>query len=470
MAQASSTVALARADAAPNRISLPLLRVQERRLLLSVVDGLLVGALLVFGYDVWKAGVHPGANNMASMPWAWVLGGAGGWLLISWLAGAYDLEVADGLRSSAKRTMLVGFVGALSAFAAYWVFLKTYPRPALAFVVFAAPIGVLLWRSLYALAISRPASATRILVVGGQDAYDQLLQATATRDNYYRIVGSVEAEDLSGDGRSCLDDWIARTGAHRIVVAPRTRLTTSIVMALTKAIECGLEVDDFNAAYEEISEKLAVEHVGDQWLASLPTRSHGSTYEEMLMRAMDVLGAAVGLLLTGLAFPFIALAIKLTSSGPICYAQHRLGRTGRVFTIYKFRSMHLEAEKSGAQWAGHCDPRVTRVGAFLRRSHLDELPQFWNVLKGDMSLVGPRPERPEFTETLSEQIPFYRLRLSARPGLTGLKQIKVGYAASVEEHLEVLRHDLYYLKHRSPALNLNIIARTLGSVFGRDGR
>jgi lipopolysaccharide/colanic/teichoic acid biosynthesis glycosyltransferase len=132
--------------------------------------------------------------------------------------------------------------------------------------------------------------------------------------------------------------------------------------------------------------------------------------------------------------------------------------------------MRQDAEPNGARWANQEDDRATRVGRVLRKTHLDELPQFWNVLRGDMSLVGPRPERREFTDRLSAEVPFYGLRLTVRPGLTGLKQIKVGYAASPEEHLEVLRHDLYYIKHRSLALNILIMARTLGSIVGMDGR
>ncbi|MBV9281396.1 MAG: sugar transferase, partial [Chloroflexi bacterium] len=232
----------------------------------------------------------------------------------------------------------------------------------------------------------------------------------------------------------------------------------------------GIEVVDFAAAYEEIAGKVAVDHAGDFWLAALPTCLKTSSLEEVSMRCLDVVGAAVGLTLTCLLAPFIGAAIFLESGGPIIYRQERLGRAGKAFTILKFRSMRHDAEAAGARWATWRDGRATRVGRFLRATHLDELPQFWNVLRGDMSLVGPRPERQEFTDQLARTIPFYRLRLSVRPGLTGLKQIRVGYASSMEEHLEVLRHDLYYIKHRSLVLNLLIMARTLGSVLGMDGR
>jgi lipopolysaccharide/colanic/teichoic acid biosynthesis glycosyltransferase len=188
------------------------------------------------------------------------------------------------------------------------------------------------------------------------------------------------------------------------------------------------------------------------------------------MRLLDVFGAVAGLVVTALTAPIIGIVIFIESGRPIIYRQVRLGRGGRPFTMYKFRSMRTDAESGGERWAERTDARTTRMGRFLRRTHLDELPQFWNILRGDMSLVGPRPERPAFTNSLADTIPFYRLRLAIRPGLTGLKQIRLGYAATAEEHLEVLRHDLYYIKHRSIALNLLIIARTVGSVLGLTGR
>jgi exopolysaccharide biosynthesis polyprenyl glycosylphosphotransferase len=474
LAQATGALSRPRAGTATNRISLPLLRIQERRLLLAMIDSLIALGALMAAYDVWKAGAHPAADNMATMPWAWVIGGATSWLAISWLSGAYDLGVADRLQSAAKRTLTITLFAGIEGFAAYWAFLKTYPRPALAFALVAVPATVLAWRAFYSSFLRRPASATRVLVLGSEDTYQDLISLTGPNEDYYRIVGFVKPDGANksgglGDVRS-LTEITRRTGAHRIVVAPRIQLTSAVVASLTSVIERGVEVFDFNSAYEEMAGKVAVDHVGDHWLASLPTRPKSSSFEEIAMRALDVVGAAAGLLITAVLLPVLALAIRLGSRGPVFYSQERLGRGGRPFTIFKFRSMAQDAEATGAQWAGDEDPRITRFGHLLRGTHLDELPQFWNILRGEMSLVGPRPERPEFTETLSGEIPFYRLRLSVRPGLTGLKQIKVGYASSIEEHLEVLRHDLYYLKHRSLALNVAIVARTLGSVVGLEGR
>ncbi|HEX6509921.1 MAG TPA: sugar transferase [Chloroflexota bacterium] len=457
-----------------NRISIPFFRVQERRLLLGFVDALVAAGWLWGGYQLWKVHPHVADPRLNHVPWDWIVGGTLAWLIVSWLAGAYELDTADRFWSASRATLSVGIVISLAAFVAYGLFLKTIPRPALVLALVGTPATVLTWRGLYAAALRRPANAMRLLMVGNESLCETLVDAAQRQQSYYRIIGFVSERPGSGQYYlGTVDELSALTRryrVHRIVVAPRQTLSHELVATLSGAIEQGLEVIDFNSAYEQIAEKVAVEHAGDYWLAALPTCPSTSSLEELAMRLLDVAGSVVGLALTAALAPFIAAAIYLESRGPILYKQVRLGRGGQPFTIVKFRSMRSDAETLGAKWAVKRDARTTRVGRFLRSTHLDELPQFWNVLRGDMSLVGPRPERPSFTDELAEVIPFYRLRLAVRPGLTGLKQIKFGYAATAEEHLEVLRHDLYYIKRRSLALNLLILARTVASVLGMDGR
>jgi exopolysaccharide biosynthesis polyprenyl glycosylphosphotransferase len=191
----------------------------------------------------------------------------------------------------------------------------------------------------------------------------------------------------------------------------------------------------------------------------------------MVKRTMDVALAFTALVLSLPPMAIVACAIRLDSKGPILFRQQRVGERGRVFVLKKFRSMTVDAERDGPVWATARDPRVTRVGRWLRRSRLDELPQFWNVLAGDMSFVGPRPERPEFVETLQREIPFYRGRHSVRPGITGWAQVRHPYAASVEDSMEKLQYDLYYIKNLSPLLDLVVLLSTLQVVlFGRGAR
>jgi lipopolysaccharide/colanic/teichoic acid biosynthesis glycosyltransferase len=196
-----------------------------------------------------------------------------------------------------------------------------------------------------------------------------------------------------------------------------------------------------------------------------------SGFYDLAKRLVDVLGGIVGLVVLVLFYPFLALAILLDSGFPIFYSQHRLGRGGSRFRIYKFRSMHNHApNEETMRITAENDPRVTRVGNFLRKTRLDELPQFWNVLRGDMSLVGPRAEIPELVAEYQRQIPFYRARLLAKPGLTGWAQINYGYVASVTETSVKLEYDLYYIKHRTISMDVQIILRTIGTVVRRTGR
>ena len=191
--------------------------------------------------------------------------------------------------------------------------------------------------------------------------------------------------------------------------------------------------------------------------------------QQIMRRLVSTLAAAVGLLLFAPFLPFVMLAVRLSSPGPIFFKQTRVGLGGRTFEVVKFRTMRTDAEASGAKWASKNDPRVTRIGGFMRKTRLDEVPQLWNVLRGDMGFVGPRPERPEFVPWLSEQIPYFDLRHMIRPGLTGWAQVRYGYGATLAEAREKLEYDLYYIKHMSLGLDLLIMFETVKTILRRRG-
>jgi exopolysaccharide biosynthesis polyprenyl glycosylphosphotransferase len=217
--------------------------------------------------------------------------------------------------------------------------------------------------------------------------------------------------------------------------------------------------------------RVAVEHVGNNWFVVLPIDGVSAFSPFMLLKRLaDVIVSVLGLAFLLVLLPFVALAIYLESPGPIFYSQERVGRAGRIFQLIKLRSMVHDAEQDGQpRWAEENDERVTWVGRFLRRTRLDELPQCLNVLRGEMSLVGPRPERPEFVAELQKSIPFYRSRLAARPGMTGWAQVNYHYGNSVEDALVKLQYDLYYLKHQSLYLDLLILLKTIGVVLSFQG-
>jgi sugar transferase (PEP-CTERM system associated) len=231
----------------------------------------------------------------------------------------------------------------------------------------------------------------------------------------------------------------------------------------------GVSFDHLASVYEEYTGKIAVDNLRPSWLI-FSSGFKKSRASSALKRAIDVVGAVVALTLAAPLILVVIVALKAISRGPVLYRQSRVGLLGRVFTIHKFRTMREDAEQvTGAVWASPNDPRITQVGRLLRRTRLDELPQLWNVLRGDMSLVGPRPERPEFVQDLSRKIPFYGQRHILRPGLTGWAQVKYTYAASVVDALEKLQYDLFYIKNMSVSLDMFILLLTIKTVIMRKG-
>jgi lipopolysaccharide/colanic/teichoic acid biosynthesis glycosyltransferase len=224
--------------------------------------------------------------------------------------------------------------------------------------------------------------------------------------------------------------------------------------------------------YEELLGRVPIHHLESDWvLRSFVDETRSDGLYELGKRLMDIIGSIVGLLIFIVLLPFVGLAILIESGMPILYWQERLGKGGKEFKIVKFRTMIQNAEKDGrAQMAGEKDPRITRVGNFLRVTRLDEFPQFWNVLRGEMSLTGPRAERAQWVATFQEEIPFYRARLLVKPGISGWAQVNYGYASNVEDTAIKLEYDLYYIKHRSMMMDIAIILRTISTVFGRKGR
>ncbi|MCS6771385.1 MAG: sugar transferase [Kiritimatiellae bacterium] len=238
------------------------------------------------------------------------------------------------------------------------------------------------------------------------------------------------------------------------------------VLRMLRPLRCsGIEMIDYVSLHEQLAQEIPIDHINDEWLMSAAMNS-SVIHIRKIKRILDFSVALVGLLVGAPIMALTALLIRLDSKGPILYRQQRAGLSGRIITVLKFRSMRTDAEaQTGAVWSGLVDPRVTRVGRFIRKWRIDELPQLINVLRGEMSLVGPRPERPEFIEMLASAIPFYRERLMVPPGITGWAQVKYPYAASIEAARRKLQYDLYYIKHMSLFLDLLILLRTFKTII-----
>jgi sugar transferase (PEP-CTERM system associated) len=255
----------------------------------------------------------------------------------------------------------------------------------------------------------------------------------------------------------------------RIIVGLSDRRGRLPIEQLLRAKLSGVRVEDATTTYERLTGKILIDDLKPSWLI-FSDGFRASRVTRFVKRMLDL---SFSIILAIISAPFMALtalAIKLDSAGPFLYSQERLGENGRVFKIYKFRSMQTNAEQAGKPiWARDQDDRVTRVGRFIRTTRLDELPQLWNVMRGDMSFVGPRPERPFFVEQLSQEIPFYQQRHVVKPGLTGWAQVKYRYGSSLEDAMEKLRYDLYYIKHLSVIFDLTIVFDTVKVVLFRKG-
>jgi exopolysaccharide biosynthesis polyprenyl glycosylphosphotransferase len=257
-----------------------------------------------------------------------------------------------------------------------------------------------------------------------------------------------------------------------LVVAINGEIQGATFQIILDAQERGVDVTRMPMLYEEMTSRVPVHHLESDWIIrSFVDGLHVSGFYELSKRLLDIIGASLGLMIFVILCPFLAFAVWMDTGSPIFYSQDRLGRGGTRFMIYKFRSMRQDSDMDGSPFTTmENDPRVTRVGNFLRRTRLDELPQFWSVLRGEMSLVGPRAERPSLVNEYQKQIPFYRARLLVKPGLTGWAQINYGYVASVTETVVKLEYDLYYIKHRTLAMDVSIILRTIGTVLRQTGR
>jgi sugar transferase (PEP-CTERM system associated) len=332
------------------------------------------------------------------------------------------------------------------------------------------------WRVALAWTATRFGGYERLLVVGTNPAALALAEELGQRQHLgVEIVGFVEPETLRTPGQFSQPGIIGTIEDIPAIVRARSvnRVVVSLADArgklpMEKLLEMKLDGVSFAhlaSVYEEYTGRISVENLRPSWLIF----SAGFRQTRMLTlvkRMIDVLAAAVGLFLTLPMQLVLAAAVKLTSRGPVMYSQRRVGRDGRIFVMWKFRSMRQDAEsRTGAVWARKDDDRVTPIGRYLRKMRLDELPQLWNVLIGDMSLVGPRPERPEFVTNLTKSIPFYGQRHVVKPGLTGWAQVRYTYGASTEDAMRKLQYDLFYIKHMSLWLDVYIVLRTIKIVL-----
>jgi exopolysaccharide biosynthesis polyprenyl glycosylphosphotransferase len=405
------------------------------------------------------------------------------WMVL--LVELYEPHIAGSSRKTMRGIAIAAFVG-LAGYSLVFIVSQdpnSLPRIGVgAFLLFAS-LFTLIWRMVFIRIYKTTGMRRRILLIGAGKAGQtlaELYQSLGTRS--FNIVGYIDDDEqkvgktlqnlpVLGSSERLLD-FIDIYNVSDLVVAINGEIQGATFQAILDAQEKGTDVTRMPILYEEMTGRVPIQHLESDWIIrSFVDEVRVSGFYDLFKRLVDILGGMVGMIILALLFPFLALAVAVDSGFPVFYSQLRLGRGGSTFRIYKFRSMHQKPEDEIKMRAtAENDPRVTRVGNFLRKSRLDELPQFWNVLRGDMSLVGPRAEIPELVGEYQKQIPFYRARLLVKPGLTGWAQINYGYVASVTETGVKLEYDLYYIKHRTISMDVQIILRTIGTVIRRTGR
>jgi exopolysaccharide biosynthesis polyprenyl glycosylphosphotransferase len=381
----------------------------------------------------------------------------------------------------------IGF-SALIGMGLYMVFYFTsvkgsLPRIGVASFIISVFILTLLWRLLYIRIFTAPQFMRRMLLVGAGETGNIMLKIySQIKPRPYILAGIID-DDPQKIGKTIdgyevfggCDQLLKTICDHQItdlIVAISGQMQGGMFQALLDAQEVGTEIIRMPVAYEELLHRVPIRYLEAEWiLRSFVDNARSETFSEIIKRGSDILGGIVGMLILLILSPFIAIAILIESGGPVLYKQVRMGRGGQLYNIYKFRTMRQDAEENGQpQWAEENDRRATKVGLLLRKTHIDEIPQFYNVLRGEMSLVGPRAERPELVEWFQKHVPFYRARLLIRPGITGWAQVNQQYAATVDETIEKLEYDLYYIMHRNILMDLRIIARTPTLVISLRGR
>jgi exopolysaccharide biosynthesis polyprenyl glycosylphosphotransferase len=453
-------------------------RSTEKRIILLIGDALVASIALFIGLYFWAKGdawLDFSTEFLTTRPawWFWFLPLI--WLVL--MVETYDLKHASRIIDTVRGIGLAALISIGLYLVVYFTSEpNSLPRRGVAVFIIVTALLTLLWRMIAISLFTQPRFMRRVIIVGAGKAGQTIQKVIKEiQPQPYNIIGFVDddvkkigktlqgTKVLGGSGK--LDTIINSHAITDIIFAITVEINPSMLQAILDAEESGIEVTTMPVVYEELMGRVPIFLLESDWLLrSFIDQAHTGGFYELAKRLMDIIGSLMGLLGTVIVFPLVALMILIETGYPIFYFQNRLGKNGSPYLMIKFRSMHKEKEDI-IQATAHNDPRITRFGKLMRRSHIDEFPQFINVLLGQMSLVGPRAERAELVAALQEVVPFYRARLLVKPGLTGWAQINFGYASSIEDTATKLEYDLYYIKHRSLMMDLITILRTVSSVI-----
>jgi sugar transferase (PEP-CTERM system associated) len=392
--------------------------------------------------------------------------------------GVYGGDALRSMRFAAARLLVAISLGVIAlSFLDFVIGGQTFWRSTLAYSMAFAFIMMILDRLVLGGFLGTSAFRRRVLVLGAGRRAQRLRELGERRESGFAIVGYIGMSEaapmiLEAIPRVAIHNltrYVENLGVSEVVLALEERRNALPLKDLLRIKTAGVHVNEFSSFVERETGRVDLDTVNPSWLIFSDGFSSGRMISSAAKRLFDITASALLLVLTAPLIALFALLVKFDSKGPAFYRQKRVGLFGQSFDVIKLRSMRTDAEADGAKWASKDDPRITRVGNFIRKVRIDELPQTWSVLKGEMSFVGPRPERPEFVADLEEHLPYYAERHMVKPGITGWAQINYPYGASIEDSRNKLEYDLYYAKNYTPFLDLLILLQTLRVVLWSEG-
>ncbi len=401
------------------------------------------------------------------------------WLIIFFINGLYEIRKVRNDYKFYGQLINNLLVNALIGFSFFYFILDRFsnikPQTVLIILIIIFAILWTIWRKIFFSLISSAKLSNNLVIIGISTESLLLAEEIITKKHLGYSLKLFFNPDFSAIPEKFqiipvkkdlidLKNELVKNKIDTIVLVNNPKYSPEVAKHLFESIDLNVSYFNLTDFYEKITGKILISSLERNWFFENLSQKNNRLFL-LIKRFYDLLFASFFGLIALIFLPILSLAIKLESKGPLIYKQKRIGLNGKEFYALKFRSMKQDAEKDGAQWAKEKDDRVTKIGKFIRKSRIDEIPQFWNILKGEMSFVGPRPERPEFVETLKKEIPFFNERHLVKPGLTGWAQINFHYGASVEDAKEKLQYDLFYIKNQSIALDISIILKTINTVF-----
>jgi len=449
--------------------------VSERKVLLRIFDVVsvllslyLVGIIFNFHY------FNISATNFY---WAIVLG-----IYLNFIGSVfemYNLQVASNQFQVIKSIILTSSITVL-VYLLTPIYTPALPTNRIQIVIFyiAILLALFSWRMMYLRFFASNRFSKKVIIICDKEQLKELVFGLESADPHYRVLGFVNSDSANTKTQenlkiknidiNNLELFVKSNSVSEVVVASQKTdgITVNLYNQLINLLENGYIIREYTQVYENLTQRIPVQYVSRDFYRYFPfSRSNQNHFYLIMVRLFEVVISLTGLLIGTLILPLILIGNFLGNRGKLFYSQERVGKNGKVFNIIKFRTMVKNAEKGGAVFATTNDSRVTKFGKILRKSRVDEFPQFINILRGDMAVIGPRPERPIFVNEIAEVMPFYETRHVIKPGLTGWAQVNYSYGETIDDSLIKLQYDLYYIKHRSLFLDVNIILKTLSTVL-----